>query len=78
MKGLWQREPAAILGLLDALVVLGAAFGLKLSGQQVGAIAGFVTAVQVLATRKVVTSPATTAEIEYQGQRVKGDGQGDS
>jgi len=78
MKGLWQREPAVILGLLDALVVLGAAFGLELSGAQVGAVAGFVTAVQVFVTHQVVTSPATAAGIEYQGQRVKGDGQGNS
>ena len=76
MKGLWQREPAAILGLLDALVVLGAAFGLKLSGAQVAAIAGVVTAIQVVATRRVVTSPATAAETEYQGERVRDDGRG--
>ena len=50
-----QREPAAIGGAIGAFVALGAAFGLQLDGEQVGAIAAFVTFLVGFIVRYFVT-----------------------
>lgn len=53
--GLWNREPAMILAVLQTLLALLIGFGLKLSGDQVALIMAFSTALLGLITRSQVT-----------------------
>lgn len=55
MKSLWSREPAAILGALQAVIALAISFGLELSAEQVGAVVAATAAVLALITRSQVT-----------------------
>lgn len=55
-----RREPALVTGAVSALIALGVAFGLDLSGEQTGAIMAVVTAVLAFVTRSQVTP--TSAE----------------
>lgn len=50
-----RSEPVVIMNLTGALLVCGAAFGLKLSGEQVTAVLGVVAAVATIVTRQMVT-----------------------
>jgi hypothetical protein len=61
VKNLWSREPAAILGALQAVIALALSFGLELSTEQVGAILAATAAVLGLVTRSRV-SPVPTDE----------------
>lgn len=60
---LWSKEPALIVGVIQAALVLAVSFGLHLTGEQVGAIAGVSAAVLALVTRSQVHSPATVATL---------------
>lgn len=53
--GLWNREPAMILAVLQTLLALLIGFGLKLSGDQVALIMAFSAALLGLITRSQVT-----------------------
>lgn len=64
MRNLWNREPALVLGAVQALVALAVAFGLHLTSEQVGAVMAAAAAVVALVTRRTVTSPATAAQVE--------------
>ena len=55
MKSLWNREPAVILGAVNALIALGVGFGLKLTPEQVGLILAATSAVLAVITRSQVT-----------------------
>ena len=55
MKNLWNREPAAILGALQAVLALALSFGLELSTEQVGAILAATAAVLGVITRSQVS-----------------------
>lgn len=60
-RDLIQNEPILLYGLVETAVALVAAFGLDLSGEQVGALMAFVAAgLSVLARRKV--TPEVRAE----------------
>lgn len=61
---MFNREPAAILGAVGALLALAIAFGFELSDEQVGAILAATSAVLALITRTVVASPKTLAELQ--------------
>lgn len=63
MRSLWNREPAAILGVVQTVLALVVAFGLKLTPEQVGAIMAASSAVVALVTRRTVSSPATVAAL---------------
>ncbi len=52
---LWGREPAMVLALVQAVIVLGVAFGLRLSPEQTGAILAVTAIVLGLITRQKVT-----------------------
>ena len=52
---LWGREPAMVLALVQAVIVLGVAFGLKLSAEQTGAILAVTALVLGLITRSQVS-----------------------
>jgi hypothetical protein len=52
---LWGREPAMVLALVQAVIVLGVAFGLKLSAEQTGAILAVTALVLGLVTRSQVS-----------------------
>ena len=52
---LWGREPAMVLALVQAVIVLGVAFGLRLSPEQTGAILALTAVVLGLVTRSQVS-----------------------
>ena len=56
LSNLWNREPAVILAIINAVVVLAVSFGLNLSKEQTAAILVLVTlVVNGLATRSQVS-----------------------
>ena len=55
---LWGREPALILGAVNAIVVLAVGFGLPVSGEQVALINAAVAAILAVAVRSQVTPVA--------------------
>lgn len=70
---LLRREPAALSGIVTALITLGAAFGLQLSGEQTSAITAFVALLSSLIVRLLVTpTSATAAETTSDGTTVAG------
>jgi hypothetical protein len=56
---LWSREPALIVGFVQAALMLGITFGLHLTVEQVGAISAVLAALFALLTRSQVASPST-------------------
>jgi len=52
---IWNREPALILGALQALIAVAVGFGLDLSPEQVSLILAASAAVLALVTRSQVT-----------------------
>jgi diacylglycerol kinase len=52
---LWGREPAMVVAFVQAIIVLGVAFGLNLSPVQIGAILAAVAIALGLLTRTQVT-----------------------
>ncbi len=66
MKNLLKQEPVVIVGFVQALLALFAAFGLELiTPAQAAAVVAF-TGAAVLLLRSVVTSPATAEQIKEQ------------
>lgn len=57
----FDREPVLVLGLVQAVIALIAAFGFELSAQQVGAILAVTAAVLGYVTRTQVTPVKTPA-----------------
>lgn len=55
MKTLWGREPALILGLVQAAIALVVAFGLDLTAEQTAVTVAFTAAVLGVWTRAKVT-----------------------
>lgn len=49
------REPALIVGLVEALLVLAVAFGLDLTAEQVAAVTGVAVIAGAVLTRSKVT-----------------------
>jgi hypothetical protein len=52
---MFGREPAFILGLVQAAIVLAVSFGLKLSVEQTAGILALTAAVLSIVTRQLVT-----------------------
>lgn len=50
-----KSEPAALMGLLGTIIALVTAFGLELTGKQVGAIMAVAAALLSIVTRQMVT-----------------------
>lgn len=73
MGTIYGREPVLIVGALMALITLGVAFGLDLTGKQIAAIEVAATAVLALVARQSVYSPATVAKRERPKGEVSGD-----
>ena len=61
MGKLWGREPAMILGLVQTVIALVAAFGLDLTAEQTGAILAATAAVLAVITRQSVTPNGSVA-----------------
>lgn len=55
MANLWGREPAMVLALVQAVIVLGVSFGLRLTPEQSGAILALTAVILGLWTRTKVT-----------------------
>lgn len=58
MGTLWGREPAMVVALIQAILVLGVSFGLKLTPEQTAGILTISAIVLGLITRSQVTAPA--------------------
>lgn len=54
IENLWGREPAMVLALVQAVIVLGVSFGLRLTPEQTGAILTLTAVVLGLITRSQV------------------------
>lgn len=63
MGTLWGREPALILGAVQAILALVVAFGLDLSVEQTGAILAASAAILAVVTRSQVTPVAGLPEL---------------
>lgn len=61
MASLWGREPALILGAVNALIALAVGFGLGITPAQVGLINAAVAAVLSVLVRSRVT-PTTAGD----------------
>ena len=57
-----RSEPALVTGFTAAVIALGVAFGLDLTGEQTGAIMAVVTAALAFVTRSQVTPTAYKAK----------------
>ena len=66
IKDLWVREPTMCIATLQTLIALAVAFGLKVSGLQVGAIMAALTAVGGLTIRSQVSSVAAMKLLDTQ------------
>jgi hypothetical protein len=51
---IWKREPALVIGAVQAIIALAVAFGLGLSAEQTGAILAASAAILALVTRSQV------------------------
>ncbi|MFD7157968.1 hypothetical protein ACFV9C_25425 [Kribbella sp. NPDC059898] len=58
---IFKREPALVLGVVQAIVALAVSFGFGLSAEQTGAILAVSAAVLALVTRSQVTPTSKTA-----------------
>lgn len=61
---IFKREPALIIGMVQAIIALAIAFGFDLSSEQVGAVLALTAAGLAVVTRQSVYSPATVERIE--------------
>lgn len=59
-----RTEPAAIAGLVQAVLTLAVAFGFDLTPEQIGSILAVTAALLALLVRSTVSSPATTDALE--------------
>lgn len=66
-----EQEPVLAQGVVVSGVALGSAFGLGLSGEQVGAITGFTAAVLMFLTRRYVSPIGGTPLPPPVGPRVE-------
>lgn len=55
LSSIWDREPAVFMALVSSGIALVSAFGLQLTGEQVGAITSFTAVVVGFITRSKVT-----------------------
>lgn len=60
---IFRREPALILGAVQAIIALVVAFGVELSNEQTGALLAVTAAVLAVVTRQSVYAPATVDAI---------------
>lgn len=56
-----RTEPALVTGLISALIAVGVAFGLDLTGEQTGAIMAGVAAIMAFVVRSQVTPTSKVA-----------------
>lgn len=61
---IWKREPALIMGVVQAAIALAVSFGFGLSAEQTGAILAITAAILALITRSQVTPAANATEPE--------------
>lgn len=59
---IWGREPALILGLVQAGLAMAVGFGLNLDGQQVALVMTFAAAVVSVIVRRKITPGSGSAE----------------
>ncbi|MFF1820403.1 hypothetical protein ACFVWG_24065 [Kribbella sp. NPDC058245] len=65
---IWKREPALIMGVVQAAIALAISFGFGLSTEQTGAILAITAAVLALITRSQVTPVGNATEPEVRAE----------
>jgi hypothetical protein len=60
---IFRREPALILGAVQAVIALAVAFGFELSNEQTGAVLAVTAALLAVVTRQNVYAPTTVEEM---------------
>lgn len=65
IKNLILTEPVLVAGVIEAAIVLVAAFGLSLSGDQIAAIMGF-TSMFLAAVARAFTTPAAEVALTHE------------
>ena len=73
MTGLWGREPALILGAIQAILALVVSFGLDLSVEQTGAILAASAAILAVITRSQVSPVAAEPPDDTDVEQLDGD-----
>ena len=63
LLSVWEHEPAVIIGVVDAALMVGATFGLPLTPEQKTGIDTLLGALGVLAVRSQVTPNATVQTV---------------
>ena len=63
MLARFRNEPALIYALIEVLIALGVAFGLNLTGEQVGAVTAVVAVLTGVGVRQAVYGPETVDRI---------------
>ena len=79
---MFGREPVLIAGAIRAVILVGTAFGLDWTAEQIAAVMLAVEAVLAAVTRQTVTSPATLrdagtskAEVTLKAERAREENQ---
>lgn len=67
-----SKEPAVLVGLVQAILALAVSFGADLTSEQVGSIMAVTSALLALLVRQAVVSPATLAKAEQISQPITG------
>ena len=63
MLARFRNEPALIYALIEVLIALAVAFGLNLTGEQVGAVTAVVAVLTGVGVRQAVYGPGTVDRI---------------
>ncbi len=66
---IFKREPALILGAIQAAIVLAVAFGVDWTIEQTGAILAFLAALTAVVVRQSVYAPATVDGVVAETKR---------
>jgi hypothetical protein len=66
VKNLWNREPAAILAAVQAVIALAVSFGLELTPEQIGSVLAVTATVLGLLTRAAVVPASILEQIKQQ------------
>lgn len=67
-----KNNPALIVGLVQAIIALGVAFGLDLTPEQIGAVLAVLAGIMALVVRSQVTGPVTASKLEAELDTLKG------
>lgn len=62
---IFRKEPAALIGLVEAIIALVVAFGVPLDAAQTAGVMGVVAVIGAILTRQSVYAPDTVEHLKY-------------